>query len=86
VDERALADRTARLPDMFADRLRHGDLDDLRTMAGGGEWGLLLNELVATLRVMRTPVSRQELSELQTLLTSLDMPTAELDDLVVHGR
>jgi hypothetical protein len=85
MSERELADRMVLLPDMFADRLPEADLDDLRSMASGGEWGLLLDELVATLRVERAPVSILELDELRSLLTGWGMPTGQLDGLIVRG-
>jgi len=84
MNKRALADQTARLPDMFADRLPDGDVDDLRSMASGGEWDLLLDELVATLRVTRAPVSRHELGELRAVLTGWGLPSEQLDDLTVR--
>jgi hypothetical protein len=85
MNERELADRTVRLPDSFASRLADRDVDDLRSMAAGGEWGLLLDELIATLRVTGAPVSVDELDELRTLLTGWGMPTGQLDGLIVRG-
>lgn len=80
-----LATRTARLPELFADRVPASDLAGLRSMAGGGEWDELLDLLVAALRVTQAPVSVDELDELRTLLTNWGLPTEQLDGIIVRS-
>jgi hypothetical protein len=80
-----LAGRTARLPELFADRVPASDLAGLRSMAGAGEWDELLDLLVAALRVTRAPVSVDEFDELRSLLNGWGMPTGQLDGLIVRS-
>jgi hypothetical protein len=82
-NEAELAARTKRLPEMFADRVRNADLDGLRSMAGGGEWGELLDLLVAALRYSGSTISAHERDELCDLLAGWGLPTDQLEDLVV---
>jgi hypothetical protein len=85
MNQAGLAGRTARLPELFADRVPASDLAGLRSMAAGGEWDELLDLLVAALRVTGAPVSVLELDELRSLLTGWGMPTGQLDGLIVRG-
>jgi hypothetical protein len=85
MNEAELAGRTARLPELFADRLPAGDLAGLRSMAGGGEWDELLDLLIAALRVTAAPISVQERDQLRAVLTDWGLPSEQLDDLVVRG-
>jgi len=82
-NEAELVARTKRLPEMFADRVRNADLDGLRSMAGGGEWGELLDLLIAALRYSRSTISAHERDELRDLLAGWGLPTNQLEDLVV---
>jgi hypothetical protein len=85
MNEAELAGRTARLPEMFAGRLPAGDLAALRSMAGGGEWDELLDLLFAALRETRVAITADERAQLRAVLTGWNMPTEQLDDLVVRG-
>ena len=78
------AARTKALPDIFAGRVPEDDLVGLRSMAGGGEWGELLDLLIAALRVTRSPVSAAEIGQLHELLTAWGLPTEQLTDLLVR--
>jgi len=60
MDEAELAARTARLPDTFADRLPRDALRALRIMADGGEWGEMLDLLLAVLSQAGTAVTAAE--------------------------
>jgi hypothetical protein len=86
MNEAELADRTALLPEMFADRLPAQDLSPLHSMAGGGEWDELLDLLIAGLRVTGAAISGQERDELRAVLTGWGLPSEQLDGLVVRGR
>jgi len=85
MNEAELAGRTARLPEIFADRLPAGDLAGLRSMARGGEWDELLDLLIAALRVTRAPISEQERDQLQAALSDWGMPTTQLEELIVRA-
>jgi hypothetical protein len=82
-NEAELAARTKRLPENFADRVRDADLDGLRSMAGGGEWGELLDLLIAALRDSGSAITAGERDELRDLLTGWGLPTDQLEGLVV---
>jgi len=81
MDEAELAARTARLPDTFADRLPRDALRALRIMADGGEWGEMLDLLLAVLSQAGTAVTAAERTELRQVLTGWRLPAAEVDDL-----
>jgi hypothetical protein len=83
MNEAELAGLTARLPEMFADRLPASDLRALRSLAGGGEWDELLDLLLVALRETRAPVTAGELDQLRNVLTGWGLPADPLDDLVV---
>lgn len=82
-NEAELAARTKRLPEKFADRVRNADLEGLRSMAGGGEWGELLDLLIAALRYRGSAITTAERDELRDLLAGWGLPARQLDDLVV---
>jgi hypothetical protein len=82
-NEAELAARTKRLPENFADRVRDADLDGLRSMAGGGEWGELLELLIAALHDSGSAITAGERDELRDLLTGWGLPTDALEGLVV---
>lgn len=83
--EAKLAKHTNHLPELFADRLPATDMDNLRSMAGGGEWGLMLDELLASLRVRQAPITAAELDELRDVLSGWSLPTDQLRILLVAG-
>lgn len=83
MNEAELAGRTARLPELFADRLPESDLEPLRSMAGGGEWDVMLDLLIVALRETGAPVTVTERDQLQEVLTGWGMSTHQLDGLVV---
>ena len=82
-NEAALAARTKRLPDLFADRVQGVDLDGLQSMAWGGEWAELLDLLIAALRLNGATITAEEHDLLRDLLTGWGLPADQLDDLVV---
>jgi hypothetical protein len=81
-NEAELAARTKRLPDHFADRVRDTDLEGLQSMAGGGEWGELLDLLIAALRLTGATITAGERDLLRDLLTGWGLPTDQLNELV----
>jgi len=83
MNESELAGRTARLPEIFADRLPAGDLRALRSMADGGEWDELLGLLLVALREIAAPVTVGERDELREVLAGWGLPTDQLADLAV---
>jgi hypothetical protein len=52
-------------------------------MSGGGEWGELLDLLLAILLQTRAPVTADERNQLRDVLEGWGLPTNQLDDLVV---
>jgi len=83
--EAKLAEQTNHLPELFADRLTASDMDNLRSTAGGGEWGLMLDELLASLRVRQTPITATEMDELRSVLSGWSLPTDQLRFVLVAG-
>ncbi len=83
MDRAELVPSTARLPDVFADRVPESEREGLRSMAEGGEWGELLDLLVAILLQTRAKVSPAERDLLQDVLAGWGLPTSQLDALVV---
>ncbi len=84
MNEHELATRTYELPEMFADRVPADELDSLHSMAEGGEWGELLDLLVAGLLFTGAAVTRVERDRLQEVLEGWGLPTGQLDELVVR--
>src|SRR5215469_13210771 len=82
-NEAELVARTKRLPGIFADRVRTADLEGMRSMARGGEWGELLDLLIAALRYAGARITTDERDEIRYLLAGWRLPTHQLDDLVV---
>ncbi len=82
-NEAELAARTKRLPEMFADRVHSADLEGLRSMAGGGEWGELLDLLIAALRASGSAITTGERDELADLLAGWGLPEDQLGELAV---
>lgn len=82
--EAELAAQTKALPDIFAGRIPAADLAGLRSMAGGGEWGELLDLLVAVLHSNRVPVSTAEIDDLRQVLSGWGLPTDALAGLIVR--
>ena len=83
MNEAELAGRTARLPEVFADRLPASDLRPLRSMAGGGEWDELLDLLIIALRETGASVTVSERDQLREVLAGWGLPTNQLDELAV---
>jgi hypothetical protein len=81
MDEAELAARTARLPDTYADRLPLNALEALRMMAEGGEWGEMLDLLLAVLSQAGAAVTTAERKELRQVLTDWRLPVAGVDEL-----
>jgi hypothetical protein len=81
MDEAELAARTARLPDAFVDRLPLDALQAVWVMAEGGEWGEMLDLLLAVLSQTDAAVTVAERAELRQVLTGWGLPVAEVDDL-----
>jgi hypothetical protein len=82
-NEAELAARTKRLPEIFADRVRNADLEGLRSMAAGGEWGELLDLLIAALRHNGSAITTAERDELLDLLAGWGLSARQLDGLLV---
>lgn len=83
MNEEELAGRTARLPEIFADRLPAADLRALRSISGGGEWDELLDMLLLALRETQAPVTVSEREQLREVLTGWGLATDQLDELAV---
>ncbi|MGO8956352.1 MAG: hypothetical protein ACLQFR_03105 [Streptosporangiaceae bacterium] len=84
MNEAELATRTARLPEIFADRIPDAEIDGLRSMAQGGEWDELIDLLLAILLETRAAVSVSERDQLRDLLAGWGLPTRQLADLAVR--
>jgi hypothetical protein len=84
MDEPELAARTSRLPDTFADRLPLDVLEALRLMAEGGEWGEMLDLLLAVLSQADAAVTVAEGDELRQVLAGWRLPVAKVDELPAH--
>lgn len=85
MDEKELARRAKALPERFADRV--GDeLPILRSYAAGGEWGELVDDLLATLAAADVTVTAAERDELVVLAQVMNLDAAtSLGKLKVAG-
>lgn len=73
------------LTDAYADRVGT-ELPILRSYASGGEWGELVDDLIATLVHNGTPVSAAERDDLAALVAQLKLtPTEPLEKLTVRA-
>jgi hypothetical protein len=81
MDEGQLAAETARLVEIFADRVPDEELDGLREMARGGEWDELLDLLMAVLTQTGAAVSRSERDQLRAVLAGWGLPAGQVDEL-----
>jgi hypothetical protein len=79
--EAELAARTARLPDTFADRLPPDALQAVREMAEVGEWGEMLDLLLAVLSPAGAAVTAAERDELRQVLRGWGLDAAQVDEL-----
>ncbi|MQA83159.1 MAG: hypothetical protein GEV03_00655 [Streptosporangiales bacterium] len=85
MNETEFVTRVEELPDRFAGRVPERYLRGLRDLVGGGEWDLVLEELLANLREDQAPITAQERDELAALLTYAHIPTVKLDELNATG-
>jgi hypothetical protein len=85
VNEADVIQRVEALPGRYADRVRPQDLDGMRSMADGGEWQELVDLLIASLSLTRSPVTADERNELRSLAQAMDLPTDQLAELHVPG-
>jgi hypothetical protein len=83
--ETEIFERAEALPERFADRLTESALWSIKRMRGGGEYGLLMIELAASLAAHNTPVTPDERDELRALLEAMSMPTNPIEQLNVQG-
>ncbi len=86
MNETDLAASVKQLPDRFAGRI--DDDSFVRSLATGGEWGLLLQELLLSLQLAGaaiTPAERDHLSELITSLDSDETETVTIDQPAGRG-
>lgn len=77
MDERELARRCRVLPDRFADRLGEDVLPLVRSLARGGEWDELVDNVIAALVHKDARVSAEERDELAALADALRLETFE---------
>jgi hypothetical protein len=85
MDEYEIARRASDLPQKFADRIPKETLEIIGLMDGGGEYGELTTELVASLAAHKTPVTAEERDELRALLEAMDMSTEPIEQLNIQG-
>lgn len=85
MDKHERARRANALPDRFEDRLDPADLQDIRTMMRGGEWGVGLDVLLAALASTGTPITPDERDELAALAEATGMDGARLEELTIQG-
>lgn len=70
-----LRDRTTALLDTLADRLPADRLADYRRFAFVGEWGELVDNLLAGLHKRRTQITEGERAELRAVLAAFPVPS-----------
>lgn len=85
MNESEYIEQVEALPDRYAGRVRPNDLHDMRDLASGGEWGEVVDVLVASLNLTRIAVTASERDELRALLTAMNMPADALGRLNVEG-
>lgn len=85
MDEAEVSRRAAALPEQYADRIPQPQLDGLRSLARGGEWGELIDALTAGLAKRELPVTSAERDELRALAEATGEGGEYLDGLTVQG-
>jgi hypothetical protein len=85
VNESEVIERVEALPDRYVGRVRPNDLYAMRAMSSGGEWGELVDLLVASLSLTRAAVTESERDELRSLLAAMNMEEEPLSGLNVEG-
>lgn len=75
--------RAADLPDQYADRIPVPQLDGLRSLARGGQWGELVDALLAGLVKRHQVVTAAERDELRALVDATGAGGEWLDQLTV---
>lgn len=83
MDEYEIAQRSSKLPDLFASRVSEETLEGLRLMEEGGEYGELTSQLAAAIAQTAAPVTATEQQELRALLEATHMPTDPIEHLNV---
>lgn len=83
--EDELIERTAVLPERYADRLPAETVEDLRVYEGAGEPGELISLLIAALAEYQSPVSPAERNELRALAGAMDERGEYVNKLTVQG-
>lgn len=71
------------LPERYADRLPEQDRRDAAEFRDAGEWGELVELLVASLHATQAPISAAERDELRRLMQTMRVSTGELAKLRV---
>lgn len=69
------------LPERYANRLPEHDRQDVEEFRDAGEWGELVDLLVASLRDTHAPVTTAERDELRQLMQDMNHPTDKLSTL-----
>jgi hypothetical protein len=85
MDEHEIALKASSLTERFADRVPPTTRESISLMDGGGEYGELMSELVASLAVHHTPVTAAERDELLALLEAMEIPVEPIARLNVQG-
>lgn len=84
MDKAQLPTQTRKLVDVFADRVPQAELTGLRSMVEGGEWGVLLDLLLAILVQTGLDVSTSERDHLREVLAGWGLPTAQVEYLATR--
>ncbi|MPZ94410.1 MAG: hypothetical protein GEU96_05695 [Propionibacteriales bacterium] len=79
--ENEIIERTAALPERFADRLPETTRHHLTSARDAGEWSEVVDNLVAALRNNHVTVSTTEWEDLREIAELMGLPTGTLDEL-----
>ncbi len=77
MNEDALAAAAEQLPTQYAERIGEQGVEGLNAFAVGGEWGLVIQELLAGLQAVGATITPTEREHLGELITSLDPDEVE---------
>jgi hypothetical protein len=80
-EQRELADRMRRLPEMFADRISARTREKVTGAASTGRWEQAVDDLIFALHARAETVTDQERTELHVVLDALCMSAERVDAL-----
>lgn len=77
MNETELASNARQLQEQYADRIGERGVEELQVFTVGGEWGLVIQELLANLNAVDATITPAERDHLNEMIVSLDPDEVE---------